>query len=138
MTPQPEDQLPKDPNGREQVVLALWDSPRSTSVPRIVFLHDSKVRPPNLSPDAIAEGYLHSLRPVAVARLSKPSKISNDGVAMWRMDYSAPNNSDQSYNTAIAIALKDRPVLFVQMNASSQSRLEALVGSIQDLHFANK
>jgi hypothetical protein len=51
LTPQPLDQIPKDANGREQILLALWDTPRSTPEPRLVLEWDALIRPANLSPD---------------------------------------------------------------------------------------
>src|SRR6266699_5329077 len=43
LAPSPDNQLPQDPTGREKFVLALWDNPRRTPVPHVVFMYDTKV-----------------------------------------------------------------------------------------------
>lgn len=134
LAPQPENELPQS-SGTERIILALWDKPRRTPVPRIVFAYDSKVQPGRFTPDEIALKYLQSLRPQAGYKMSKPERVKIGANALWRMDYWRPDDSGQSYNSAIAFAFKNRTVLFIQMNAPSQQELDSLVGSLQTLVF---
>jgi len=132
--PQPENELPQS-SGTEKIILALWDKPRHTPVPRVVFLYDSKVQPARLTPDEIALKYLQTLRPQAGYKMSKPQKVTIGANALWRMDYWRPDDSGQSYNSAIAFVFMNKTVLFIQMNASSQPELDSLVDSLQLLTF---
>lgn len=134
----PEDKVPQDATGREHVLLALWNSARSTPVPRMVFLYDALMRPSRLSMEEIAQDFLRSLKPPEGAKLSKPSRVSLANIPMWRMDYWRPDDSGQSYDSAIVIPLQDRRVLFIQMNAASQSELDVLVESLRKLKFGRK
>src|SRR5438128_4653165 len=45
LVPEVPDRLPRDPSGRERILLALWDNAEKTPVPLIVFLWDTKTRP---------------------------------------------------------------------------------------------
>jgi hypothetical protein len=56
------------------------------------------------------------------------------GLTLWRMDYWRPDDSGQSFNSMMAIALNDRSVLCIQMNAPSQPELDRLFDSLQRLH----
>jgi len=134
-TPEPEDQLPQDPKGREHIILALWDKPRHTPIPRIVFLYDTKVEPASFTLKEIAVRYLHSLRPGEGYKMSEPQKVSIAGNTMWRMDYWRADDSGQSYNSAVVIPFKDRRLLFIQMNAPSQRELDSIVDSLHELRF---
>jgi hypothetical protein len=138
LVPAPENELPRDPTGRELVILALWDSPRRTPTPRVVFLYDTKARPSTLTLDQIGEDYLRSLKPGEGFKMEQPRKVSVAGNPMWRMDFWRPDDSGQSFNSSFAIPLKDRRVLFIQVNASSQRQLDLLVDSLQGLKFDRK
>jgi hypothetical protein len=136
--PEAENKLPQDPNNREHVLLALWDKPRHTPVPRVVLLYDTKINPDRYTLEQIAVRYLQSLKPGEGYKMSKPREVSIGGNTMWRMDYWRPDDSGQSYNSAIAIPFKDRRLLFIQMNAPSQGELDSLVASLQELKFDRK
>jgi hypothetical protein len=138
LDPTPADQLPRDPNGREHIILALWDKPRHAPVPRIVFLYDAKAAPATLTTEEIAVRYLHSLKPGEGYKMSEPQKTSMAGNTMWRMDYWRPDDSGQSFNSAIVIPFKDKRLLFVQMNAASQRELDSIVGSLHELRFDSR
>ncbi|HEY7405361.1 MAG TPA: hypothetical protein VIB39_17680 [Candidatus Angelobacter sp.] len=130
----PKMQIPQDPAGREFIILALWDNPRHTPIPRITFLYETKEAPAGLSAEEIALRYLHSLeRNRDGYKMSEPKKLLSAGFAMWRMDYWRPDDAGQSYNSAIIVPLKDRRLLFIQMNAASQNELDSLVGSLNNL-----
>jgi hypothetical protein len=134
----PENELPKDPTGREHVILALWDNPRRTPTPRVVFLYDTKARSSTLTLDQIGEDYLRSLKPGEGFKMEQPRKVLGAGNRMWRMDFWRPDDSGQSFNSSFAVPLMDRRVLFIQMNASSQRQLDLLVDSLQGLKFDQK
>jgi hypothetical protein len=140
LAPSPESQLPQDPTGREKFVLALWDNPRRTPVPHVAFMYDTKVsgKLSGWSPEAIAEGYLGSLKPGEGYKMGKPRKVSMAGNTLWRMDYWRPDDSGQSYNSSIVYPFKGEKVLFIQMNAASQRELDLLVDSLQGLKFDQK
>jgi hypothetical protein len=131
--PQPENELPQDPKGREHFILVLWDNPRRTPVPRIAFVYDTKVA--QVSPEDHALRYLHSAKAGEGYKVSEPRKMSMAGTTMWRMDYWRPDNSGQSYNSAIAIPFRDGRLLFIQMSARSQQELDSLVESLHALRF---
>jgi hypothetical protein len=133
LIPQLKSTLPQDSTGREEILFALWDNPRRTPVPRVVFLYDKRVRPAGQTPDMIAGRYLRSFTPPTGAKVSQPKKISFADTAMWRMDYRLPDSSGQPYNSAVIVPLRDRRVLVIQMNARSQSELELLINSLQKL-----
>jgi hypothetical protein len=136
--PQPENQLPQDPAGREHIILALWDRPRHTPTPRIVFLYDAKARPVSWTLKEIAIRYLRAFRPGKDYKMSEPQGALLGSNRLWRMDYWRPDDSGQSYNSAIAIPLKDRRLLFIQANASSQRDLDSLVDSLRELRIDGK
>jgi hypothetical protein len=138
LVPSSEDELPKDPTGRERVILALWDNPRRTPTPRVVFLYDTKARSSTLTLDQIGEDYLRSLKPGEGFKMEQPRKVLVAGNPMWRMDFWRPDDSGQSFNSSFAVPLVDRKVLFIQMNASSQRQLDLLVDSLQGLKFDQK
>jgi hypothetical protein len=135
---QPKQTLPQDSTGREEILFALWDNPRRSPVPRVVFLYDKRVRPAGATPGMIAGRYLRSFTPPAGARLSQPKKISLAGIAMWRMDYRLPDDSGHPVNSVILIPLTDRRLLVIQMNAPSQRALELLVESLQKLRLEKR
>jgi hypothetical protein len=133
LVPQSKDTLPRDSTGREEILFALWDNPRRTPVPRVVFLYDKRPRPAGATPDMIAGRYLRSFMPPAGATMSEVTKIARATVPMWRRDYRLPDSSGHPYNTAITVPLRDRSVLVIQMDAPSQPELELLVDSLQKL-----
>lgn len=133
----PDNELPKS-SGTERIILALWDKPRRTPIPRVVFLYDSKVQPAKLTPGEITLKYVQSLRPQAGYKLSKPQRVRMGPNTLWRMDYWRPDDSGQSYNSAIAYTFGDRTVLFVQMNSETQQGLNSLVHSLQTLVIERK
>ena len=132
------DKLPRDPTGRDQFILALWNKHRKTPVPPVVFLWDTKITPSTLSPFVTAQRYLQSLKPGEGFKLSKPTELSISGFTALRMNYSRPDDAGQSYNSAIAVPLRDRTLLFIQMNALSQHELDSLVDSLRALRFEAK
>jgi len=134
--------MPQDPSGREHVILALWDAPQRTGIPRMAFLYDTKIRPAGSSPEMMADRYLAAMR-VEVSKwqgvkVSDPKKISPAGYEIWRLDYWHPADSGPPYNSAIVIPLKDRRILAIQINAPSQNELDAEVESLRDLRFDEK
>jgi hypothetical protein len=131
LVPQPDIQLPRDSQGREEILLALWDETRQTPDPRITFLYDKKVA--HMPPGQHALRYLHSAPAGPGYKLTEPRKVSMGGTTMWRMDYSRPDESGHSYSSAIVIPFSDGTLLFIQMNAPSQSQLDSLVGSLNTL-----
>jgi hypothetical protein len=134
-----ESEMPQDPSGREHVILALWDTPQRSGIPRMAFLYDTKVRPAGSSREAMASRYLEALRQQALqwqgGKVSEPRKISPAGHDIWRMDYWHPAGSAPPFNSGIVIPLKDRRILAIQINAPSQSELDSEVDSLRDLHF---
>lgn len=127
-----DNELPKS-SGRDHIILALWDEPRRTPVPRVVFLYDSKVQSSALTPDDIGLKYLKSLRPQDGYKMSEPQRVAVGSNTMWRMDYWRPDVSGQSNNSAITYVFRNRTVLFIQMNADTQDRLNSLVDSLKTL-----
>ena len=136
--PDPKQQIPQDPHGREFIILALWDIPRRTPVPRVTFLYETREAPAWFTPDEAALRYLRSMKPGQDYKMSEPKKVSIAGNMMWRLDYWYPDDSGQSYNSAIVIPFKDRRLLFIQMNAPTQSKLDFLIDSLRELHFDKK
>jgi hypothetical protein len=132
---------PQDPSGREHVFLALWDTPERTGVPRMAFLYDRKIRPADRSREEMADRYLAEVRQMWVnvpgVRISGPKKISPAGYAIWRLDLWQPDTLPH-YNSAIVIPLADRRLLLIQVNAPSQSELDAEVDSLRELHLDSK
>jgi hypothetical protein len=134
--PDPKQQIPQDPRGREFIILALWDHPRHTPIPRITFLYETKEAPASFTSEQIALRYLHALeRHREGYKMSDPRRVSMSGNTMWRMDYWRSDDSGQSYNSAIIIPFKDRKLLFIQMNASTQDELDSLIRSLDTLRF---
>ena len=129
----PEDKLPRDPTGREIFLLALWDSPRKTPVPRIVVLWDLMVRSSGSTPEIIATHTLKTLPLPKDAKASTIVKVESGKNAFWRMDYWIPNSTEQAYNTAIVVPLADRRIVLFQMNAASQHQLDLLAKSLNSL-----
>ena len=138
LAPEAESQLPRDPKGHEYIILALWDKARHTPVPRVVFLYETKEAPASLTPEEIALRYLHSMKPLQGYKMTEPQRVSTAGTTMWRMDYQRPDDSGQSYNSAIVVPFSDRKLLFIQMNAATQGDLDTLVGSLRELRFDRK
>jgi hypothetical protein len=129
---------PQDPSGREHVILALWNTPERTGVPRMAFLYDKKVRQAGLSREEMADRYLAEVRQLWVnvkgVKISGPKQISPAGYPIWRLDLWQPDTLPH-YNAAIAIPLADRRILVIQVNAPSQSELDEEVDSLHDLRF---
>lgn len=129
---------PQDPSGREHVFLALWQSAERTGVPRMAFLYDSRVRPLGRSRELNATLYLAELKQMWVnvpgVKISGPTKIAPAGYPIWRLDYWQPNDQPH-FNCAVAIPLADRRLILIQINAPSQSELNAEVDSLSKLHF---
>jgi hypothetical protein len=130
---------PHDPSGREHVILALWDAPERVGIPRMAFLHDTKIRPAGSSGSEIAARYLGAMRQTVSewqgVKISEPREVSLAGYAIWRLDYWHPANSAPPYNSAVIIPLKDRSVLAIQVNAPSQGELDLEIDSLRELHF---
>ena len=129
---------PQDPSGREHVILALWNTPERTGVPRMALLYDRKVRPAGSSREEMAGRYLAAVRQLWVnvqgVKISGPKQVSPAGYAIWRLDLWQPDTLPH-YNSAIAIPLADRRILVIQVNAPSQSDLDAEVDSLRELRF---
>ncbi len=134
----PENQLPHDPKGREHILLALWEHGHRTPVPRIVFLYDDLARPSSLTAEMIAEDYLKSLEPGEGYKMGTPKRIELTTGPMWRLDYWRADEAGQSHNSAIAVPTAGHKVLFIQMNASSEAELNALVISLRSLRLGSK
>ena len=134
-----ESEMPmQDRSGREHMILALWNTPDRTGTPRMAFLYDRKIRPAGSSREEIADRYLAAVRQMWVnvqgVKISSPRRISPAGYAMWRLDLFQPDILPH-YNSAIAIPLPDRRILVIQVNAPSQSELDAEVDSLGEMHF---
>jgi hypothetical protein len=131
--------LPQDPSGREHVILALWDTSERAGIPRMAFLWDTKVRPPGSTRETMAARYLAAMKDVATkgggVSVSAPIAISPAGYTIWRMNYLYPAAPERAHNCGIVIPLKDRRILAIQINASSQADLDAEVDSLRELHF---
>jgi hypothetical protein len=136
-TPKVGNELPQTVSGTEHMVLALWDSPECSGLPRMMFLYDTKASPAAWSREQIALSRLREVRQTALqaqgAKVSRPKKISAEGDDRWRLDYLIPDDS-APYNSAVAILLSNRNVLTVQLNARSQHDLDEEVDSLHDLH----
>jgi len=132
-------QQPRDPSGREHVVLALWDAPERVGIPRMAFLHDTKPRPAGYSRDAMAARYLEAMKQTVGewrgVKISAPRKIQLTGYDAWRLDYWHPANSAPPYNSAVVVPLGDRSILAIQVNAPSQSELDSEIDSLRELRF---
>ena len=133
----------QDATGREHMILALWDTPGRSGTPRMSFLHDSKARDPELTRNEIATRYLFAMRGEIRhwqgVKISPPEKITLAGYSIWRLDYWHPPDSGLPFNSGVVIPLKDRSILVIQINAPSQSELDAEIDSLRTLHFdANK
>jgi hypothetical protein len=137
-----EREMPQDPSGREHVILALWDKPSREGVPRMAFLYDTKVRPVGSTREIMAARYLDAMKHQAQngqgVNISEPKKISPAGYAIWRLDYLYPAAPEREYNSGIVIPLKDRRILAIQINASSQADLDSEVDSLRNLAFDGK
>jgi len=137
-SPKINNELPAD-NGFEYVVLALWDSPKKDGIPQLAFIHDTRQRPSSWSKQQIAEQYIVGLKKIALswkdARVSDSKKISTSAIEMWRVDYWHSPDAGPAYNAAVVIPLKDRSVLAIQLNASSQNALDDEVDSLRQLKF---
>jgi hypothetical protein len=130
----------QDPTGREHIILALWSTPERAGVPRIALLYDSKVRPSELSRDDIAVRYLAAVRQLWVdvkgAHTSSPQKLTLGENTFCGIEISRPD--EPKYNLVIAIPLKDRTVLAIQINAPTSLELQSEIHSLANLHFDTK
>ncbi len=136
LAPAPNQKVPQDPHGREFIILALWDTPRKTPIPRVTFLYDTKEAPAKLTPEEVATRFLQAMsRNREGYKMSDPRRVSIADTTMWRMDYWRPDDSGQSFNSAVIIPLKDRKLLFIQMNAPTQAKLDSLIDTLRELHF---
>jgi hypothetical protein len=138
-SPKVESEMPiQDRSGREHMILALWSTPERTGVPRMAFLYDRKIRPAGSSREEMADRYLAAIRQlwanVQGVKISGPKTLSPAGYAMWRLDTWQPDALPR-YNAAVVIPLPDRRILAIQINAPSQSELDAEVDSLSELHF---
>ena len=87
----------QDPSGREHVILALWNTPERTGVPRMAFLYDKKVRQAGLSREEMADRYLAEVRQLWVnvkgarfpAQTNLPGWIPNMAPRSLAAGYSA-------------------------------------------------
>lgn len=141
LAPGAPDQLPRDPSGRERILLALWDKAQKTPVPLIVFLWDTRTRPDSRSPSAWALQYLtdlkrrQSLSPGEGVKMSDSSETRIGGRAAWKMNYSRPDQPLQSFMSAITMPAKGRTVLFIQMSARSERELDGFVNALAGVKF---
>jgi hypothetical protein len=141
-SPKVENEMPtQDPSGREHLILALWNTPERTGAPQMTFLYDKKIRPAGSSREQMAGRYLEAVRQLWVdvqgVKISGPKKISPAGYEIWRLDFWQPDALPH-FNAAIAIPLRDRRILVLQVNAASQSELDAEVDSLRELKFDEK
>lgn len=99
------DKLPRDPSGRERIILALWDKTQKTPVPLIVFLWDTRVRPNTWSRPEIAQRYLQYLKsnPGKASNLSESTELQIGSLTAWKMVYSLTDKPEQSFDCEIAI-----------------------------------
>jgi hypothetical protein len=137
-----ESELPmQDSTGREHMILALWNSPERNGSPRITFLYDTKVRSADLSSAEIANRYLAAVRQlwanVPGVKILGPQKISLPGCDVWRLDLFQPDQLPH-YNAAVVVPLADRRLLAIEINAPSQTELDAEVDSLRGLRLDRK
>jgi|HubBroStandDraft_4_1064222.scaffolds.fasta_scaffold421092_2 hypothetical protein len=137
-----ESELPMhDSTGREHMILALWNSPERSGSPRITFLYDTKARSGDLSNAEIANRYLAAVRQlwanVRGVKIFGPQKISLPGCDVWRLDLFQPDQPPY-YNAAIVVPLADRRLLAIELNAPSQTELDAEVDSLRGLRLDRK
>jgi len=134
-----ESEMPmQDRSGREHMILALWNAPDRTGTPQIAFLYDTKVRPAGSSREEMADRYLAAVRQLWVnvpgVKITGPKKIFPARYPIWRLDLFQPDSLPH-YNAAVVIPLPDRRILAIQINAPSQSELDAEVDSLSELRF---
>jgi hypothetical protein len=131
--------LPQDPSGREHIILTVWETSDGVGIPRMTFLYDTKVRPVGSTRETMAARYLAAMKDVATkgggVSVSVPKAISPAGYVIWRMNYIYPAAPERAHNCGIVIPLKDRRILAIQINASSEADLDAEVDSLRELHF---
>jgi hypothetical protein len=131
--------FPQDPSGRDHLILALWDTSARVGTPRMAFLYDTKVRPPGSTREIMAARYMTAMKDTATqgggVSVSAPKAISLAGYTIWRMDYLYPPAPERAHNCGIVIPLKDRRILAIQINASSEADLDTEVDSLRELHF---
>jgi hypothetical protein len=137
-----ESELPvQDSTGREHMILALWNSPEHIGSPRISFLYDTKVRSADLSSAEIANRYLAAVRQmwanVRGVKILGPQKIAFPGCDVWRLDLFQPDQLPH-YNAAVVVPLADRRLLAIEINAPSQTELDAEVDSLRGLRLDRK
>ena len=138
LVPEALDQLPRDPSGRERILLALWDNEK-TPVTLIAFL--TKTRPDTRSSSAWALQYLADLRhrqslsPGEGVKMSDPIETRIGSRTAWKMNYSRPDHPRQPFMSAITVPAKGRTVLFIQMSARSERELDSFVNSLAALKF---
>ena len=137
-----ESELPRqDSTGREHMIPALWNSPERNGSPRITFLYDTKVRSADLSSAEIANRYLAAVRQLWVnvrgVKILGPQKISLPGCDVWKLDLFQPDQLPH-YNAAVVVPLADRRLLAIEINAPSQTELDAEVDSLRGLRLNRK
>jgi hypothetical protein len=137
-----ESELPMhDSTGREHMILALWNSPERSGSPRMSFLYDTKVRSADLSSAEIANRYLAAVRQlwanVPGVKILGPQKISLPGCDVWKLDLFQPDQLPH-YNAAVVVPLADRRLLAIEINAPSQTELDAEVDSLRGLRLDRK
>jgi hypothetical protein len=145
LAPMVESEMPptfrSDPNGREDLILALWDTPERTGTPRMAFLYDKNVRQAGLSRAQMADNYLNAIKQMWVSvpgvKIVGPKQISPAGYSIWRLDLRQPDDRPH-YNSAVVIPLADRRLLVIRVSAPSQSELDTEVDSLSALHFDRK
>lgn len=138
-SPRLESEIPsRDPTGRERMILALWDTPQRSGLPRMSFLYDTKQRSNDRTHDTIALAYLGEVKGmwlgVKGVKIVGPTKVSEPSYDYWRLDLSAPDQQPR-YNSTIVITLSDRRVLVIKASASSQSELDSEVDSLARMRF---
>ena len=131
------DKLPRDPSGRERIILALWDKTQKTPVPLIVFLWGTRVRPNTWSRSEIAQRYLRYLKsnPGKASNLSESTELQIGSRTAWKMVYSLTDKLGQSSDCEIALPLKNRTLLLIQMSARSASELDSFMKALATVKF---
>jgi len=66
-----------------------------------------------------------------------PQKISFPGCDVWKLDLFQPDQLPH-YNAAVVVPLADRRLLAIEINAPSQTELDAEVDSLRGLRLDRK
>jgi len=104
---------------------ALWDNPRRTPTPCVVFLCDTKARSYSLTLDQIREDYLRSLKPDERIQDGATEKSWLRGTQCGARATGIQTIRDNPLTRHLRFLSKTEGVLFIQMNASSQLQLDS-------------